>query len=443
MQRHTTGTVTLIGAGCGEGLITQKGLHALHQADVVVYDRLIDPTLLDHLTCEKIYVGKQCGHHSMKQEEINQVLIDYARKGNRVVRLKGGDSFVFGRGGEEVLALQTANIPYTLIPGVSAAIAVPAQAGIPVTHRGMAQSFTVVTGHTAHDLEEDYRVLAQLSGTLVFLMGLYHIQDITEKLIVNGKDPTTPASLISNGFTPQEVRIDGTLATIAQRAKGINPPAVLVIGPTAAMHLAATLPSLTVIGTPSFCQRFKEQYPRITSYPIVHIHPAAITIPYDDYDWIVFSSTHAVDLFFAQIDDIRHISHLQFACVGTTTAKRLASYKIKADFIPSRFDQTTLIKELPPGRALILGNDNLYHTELDTIVIDVKTDYIVFGSANGVKAFFTANTSCPAVPVCIGPSTAKELAKHVNSYLMPETHTISGIIEEIMKYETIQKTQNQ
>ena len=222
-------SVTFIGAGPGPGLITVRGLEALRRADVILYDDLLDSDLLSDPaleSAEKIFVGKRSGAHSVPQEETTALLISKANEGKRVARLKGGDSFVFGRGGEEALALQAAGIPFELVPGVSSAVAVPEDFGIPVTHRGKARSFTVVTGHTAADptaKEENYEALAKLEGTLVFLMGLRNLAQICGELIENGKSPETPASVLSKGFAADAVRYDGTLETISTVAKDARP----------------------------------------------------------------------------------------------------------------------------------------------------------------------------------------------------------------------------
>ncbi|MBQ8469108.1 MAG: uroporphyrinogen-III C-methyltransferase, partial [Clostridia bacterium] len=234
--------ITLIGAGPGPGLITLRGLEALQQAEVVIYDDLIDEGLLQDPAlkdAEKLYVGKRRGAHSMSQEEINALLIAEGREGKEVVRLKGGDSFVFGRGGEEVLALQEAGLPFTVIPGVTSAVAVPEDFGIPVTHRGRSRSFTVITGHTADGSVggESFDTLARLQGTLVFLMGVRNLTAITEGLLAAGKDPETPAALLSKGFSPDARRFDGTLQTIADLAKDAETPGILVVGEVAALQL--------------------------------------------------------------------------------------------------------------------------------------------------------------------------------------------------------------
>jgi uroporphyrin-III C-methyltransferase len=232
-----SGKVFLIGAGPGDAeLITVKGLRYLHQADVVLYDRLISPLLLDETRpgTELIFVGKESGCHSMPQEKINQLLINHARQGQTVVRLKGGDPFVFGRGGEEAQALVDADIPFEVVPGVSSVTAVPAYAGIPITHRDFTSSVTIVTGHEGYSASPtvNWEALAALGGTLVVLMGVKALPHFTQRLITAGMDPTLPAAIIQEGTTPQQRVITGTLADIAQLAQdaGLASPALTIIG---------------------------------------------------------------------------------------------------------------------------------------------------------------------------------------------------------------------
>lgn len=235
------GKVTLIGAGPGNpDLITIRGMEQLKKADVIIYDRLACDELLSFARKDAVlvYVGKKPGAHSMQQEEINRTIITYAGQYEAVVRLKGGDPFVFGRGGEEIQSLIGAGIPFEVVPGVTSAIAVPELAGIPVTHRGVGRSFHVITGHTKdgeETLPDDMETLARLQGTLVFLMGLRNIEKITEELMRYGKSPNTPAAVISNGTTLKERTVRGTLSDIAGRVRnaGLTSPAVIVIGETA------------------------------------------------------------------------------------------------------------------------------------------------------------------------------------------------------------------
>lgn len=224
-----SGTVYLVGAGCGNpDLITWKGLRLLRACDAVLYDDLSSPKLLEETRtdCERLFVGKRYGRHSMPQAEINALLVAKAQEGKTVVRLKGGDPFVFGRGGEEVLALQAAGIPYEVVSGVSSAVAVPAAAGIPVTHRRLARSFHVITGHTAADgaetLTEQIDTLAKLEGTLVFLMGLHHLEEITNGLLQGGKPADTPAAVISRGTTPKQRVVRAKLCNLVAKTRKAN-----------------------------------------------------------------------------------------------------------------------------------------------------------------------------------------------------------------------------
>ena len=232
------GKVYLVGAGPGDpGLITVKGLACLKQADVVIYDRLIDENILHEARpdAEKIYVGKASSHHTLEQEMINQLLIQKAREGQVVVRLKGGDPFVLGRGGEEARVLAENGVPFEVVPGVSSAVAVPAYAGIPVTHRGVASSFTVVTGHKA--LREDspmieWDKLSEGSDTLLILMGLTNLSHIVEQLIKNNKPLSTPVAVITHGTTSQQRCVTGTLQDILSlvESEDLQPPVVVVVG---------------------------------------------------------------------------------------------------------------------------------------------------------------------------------------------------------------------
>ena len=230
-----TGTVYLVGAGPGAPeLITVRGLEILRKADVVVYDRLVSPALLEEApeTAERIFVGKASGHHSLPQPEINALLIEHARRGRNVVRLKGGDPFVFGRGGEEAQALTEARIPFVIVPGVSSAIAVPESVGIPVTHRGVSSSFAVITGHEAckERSSVDWAQLATAVDTLVVLMGLTNLPRIAAELVRHGRPSATPVAVISSGTTETERIVTGTLDDIAAKAAALAPPVVIIVG---------------------------------------------------------------------------------------------------------------------------------------------------------------------------------------------------------------------
>ncbi len=240
--RTPPGKVYLVGAGPGDpDLITRKALRCLRMADVVLYDRLASPLLLEETRAGavRVFVGKMPRLHAMEQEDINRMLVTYARQGCTVVRLKGGDPFLFGRGGEEAQALAEAGIPFEVVPGVSAAIAVPAYAGIPVTHRDYASSVTIVTGREGAQGAPgiNWEALAALGGTLVVLMGVAALPDFTRRLIAGGLDPATPAAVIQEGTTRRQRSVAGTLADIAARAAdaGLTAPATTVIGQVVAM----------------------------------------------------------------------------------------------------------------------------------------------------------------------------------------------------------------
>jgi len=229
------GKVYLVGAGPGDpGLMTVRGLRLLREAHVVVYDQLVNPVLLEDVSvhAERIFVGKKAGHHCIAQSEINSVLINYARRGFEVVRLKGGDPFVFGRGGEEAEALADAGIAFEIVPGVSSAVAVPAYAGIPLTHRNYASSFAVVTGHEAVKSKSsvDWAKLVTAVDTLVILMGLHNLPAIVAKLVVHGRAPETPAAVIEQGTTEQQKTVVGTLADIVEKSAALKAPALIVVG---------------------------------------------------------------------------------------------------------------------------------------------------------------------------------------------------------------------
>lgn len=231
------GKVYLVGAGPGDpGLITVKGLRLLKMADVVIYDRLIHPEILSEIPqeAEKLYVGKQCDHHTLPQDEINALMVRKAREGKIVVRLKGGDPFVFGRGAEEVLYLVQEGIPWEVVPGVTSATAVPAYAGIPITHRQFSSMASIITGHeTFKDLTQlRYDLIAPNDSTLVILMGMTNLEKIVEELIRHGRPPATPACIISWGTYPEQKVLTGTLENLVKKKEeaGLHPPGIIIIG---------------------------------------------------------------------------------------------------------------------------------------------------------------------------------------------------------------------
>ena len=381
-----TGKVWITGAGSEAGLITIRGLAAVRGAQVIVYDDLLDHRLLREAPegCELICVGKRKDSHKKEQEEIHGILVDRARRGLKVVRLKGGDPTVFGRGGEEALALEAAGVPYEMIPGVSSCISALEHFGIPITQRGLASSFAVVTGHADSKTEESYETLAKLKGTIVFLMGHSRAGEIVQRLMRAGASPDTPVSVLSRVYMEDERRVDGTLKNLGEIAGEVQAPAILVIGKTASMHLmpadasAQALPSaarpqvpprtVLVVGTRSFTDRMAEALAedglRTIAFPCIDIVPQAQNIPDDfsEYGWLVFTSANGVKVFLEELTrrrtDLRQLMHMKIACIGTGTARALEQAHLYADLIPDTFTSEGLAEELArevrPGEKVLI-----------------------------------------------------------------------------------------
>ena len=492
-----TGCVWLIGAGCGSAdLITVRGLKLLRQCDVVVYDDLIDSALLAEAPREakRVYMGKRCGKHSAPQEEISRVLVEEARAGHKVARLKGGDPFVFGRGGEEALALRKARVPYEEVPGISSAIAIPAAAGIPVTHRGVSRSFHIVTGHTAAGgLPEGAKHLAALEGTLVFLMGLSNLEQIVESLLAAGKSPETPAAVISGGNAAHPMTVRATLGIIARRAReaDMRPPAVIVVGGTAALDLSGTvekpLDSVRVglTGTDEMAARLRGVLEPLganawqVERALVEELPAEIdfTELFRDRRWLVFTSANGVETFFHRLRrervDLRRMSGCRFAVIGAATGAALERHGILPDLCPSAYTSESLAAALTervsPGEDVVLlrsreGTPRL--PELlrqqgipvrDVPVYTVRTDmeaaetakevletldYLAFSSAGGVERYFAVHGVFPekTVCVCIGAVTAEALrARYEKPFLTAASISAGGIAETVLEHRRLSR----
>ena len=366
--------VYLVGAGPGDaGLITVKGRQCIEKSDVIIYDYLASPTLLKHATktAEKIYVGKKGGDHTLSQDEINALILEKAKANSIVCRLKGGDPFIFGRGGEEAEILAANGIPFEIVPGVTSAIAAAAYAGIPLTHRKLTATLAFITGHEDPHKEEsniDWESLAKGIGTLVFFMGVKNLPDITQKLIANGKSPETPVALIRWGTTPGQVTVTGTLDNIAEEVKraGLKAPAIIVIGEV--VNLRQTLKwyeNRPLLGKRVVVTRAREQASNLVEklaglgadcleYPTIKIVPAADDKPLRDaivrlpkFNWIVFTSVNGVKYFFDQLfemgKDARALGHLSTAAIGPATAERLLAYGIKSDIIPENYRAESVV----------------------------------------------------------------------------------------------------
>lgn len=371
--------VFLVGAGPGDpGLLTLRGAECLQQSDVVVYDRLVSPALRRYAPqAVWLDVGKQPNHHPVPQEQINALLIEQARAGKVVARLKGGDPFVFGRGGEEALALVEAGIPFEVVPGVSSAVAVPAYAGIPVTQRGMACSFVVLTGHRAEGddagcPDEDVLRAAASADTKVFLMGVKNLPLIVARLLANGCAADLPAAVIARGTTPRQQVVVGELEDIVERSRGLRPPAIVIVGEVARLHdrlrwfapaQRRPLLGLRVLNTRPTGSATRDEFSihlealgaEVLDLPVTRIAPPADSSALDQaiqrlalapagrpvYDWILFTSAAAVEFFFdrlhAQNCDARCLAGVRLGAVGAATAQALwQQQRLKADFVPSQ-----------------------------------------------------------------------------------------------------------
>ena len=379
------GKVYLVGAGPGDpGLITMKGVECLREADVVVYDRLVNSELLDNAAegAERIYVGKKVGSKAMEQEEINQLMVARAKSGATVVRLKGGDPFVFGRGGEEVQALAQAEIPFEVVPGVTSAIAAPAYAGIPLTHRRVASSFTVVSGTEDPSRDgagTDWSALARSGSTLVVLMGWDTRERVFESLIDAGMEPSTPAALVQWGSTPRQRKVVGSLNSIARDGEqaGISAPVVAVIGDVVGLHeQGAWFDKSPIFGKRVLVTRSRSQASTLVKLlqregaqpvelPAIQVSPipdnAALDVALKNmasYSWVVFTSANAVEIFFGRMMalglDSRALGGTKIAAIGKSTASALHGQRIRPDILPVEFTSQSLVAAM--STADLAGN---------------------------------------------------------------------------------------
>jgi len=368
------GKVYLVGAGPGDtGLITVRGLECIQLAEVIVYDNLVNPSLLKHARpdAEIIFAGKMSQKHTLTQDEINALLVAKAREGKIVTRLKGGDPFVFGRGGEEADELRKAGFTFEIVPGISSSIAAPAYAGIPVTHRGIATAFMVITGHedpTKEETQVDWAGVAKFFGTRIILMGVERIATIAEELIRHGASPETPVAMVRWGTTGRQQTIQGTLATIADVASeaDFKPPAVTVVGEVARLREQLNwFEKRPLFGRRIVVTRSREQASALVSQlsalgadvleiPTIRIKPPPSLAPLreaidglGEYDWLVFTSPNGVDAFFREFflhhKDIREMGPLKIAAVGAVTTQKLAELHLEVDLHPKEFTTEALL----------------------------------------------------------------------------------------------------
>lgn len=368
------GKVYLVGAGPGDpGLITVKGKECIEKADVIVYDYLASPTLLAMAPegAEIIYVGKKGGDHTLAQEGINALLVEKAKQGNVVTRLKGGDPFIFGRGGEEAEVLVEAGIPFDIVPGVTSAIAAPAYAGIPLTHRKFTATLTLVTGHEDPEKEEsniDWSAVSK-SGTIVFLMGVKNLPLIVKRLVDCGKSVDTPVALVRWGTTPDQQTVAGTLETIVDRVReaGLKSPSIIVVGEVVTLRdTMSWFEKRPLFGKKMVITRARKQASDLVKLlsdlgahcieaPSIRVVPPSDLEPMDQaisrlsgYDWIVFTSVNGVQSFFDRLfglgHDVRVLSHIKTACIGPSTAQRLRDFGLNSDIIPESYRAESVVE---------------------------------------------------------------------------------------------------
>ncbi len=484
-------TVFLVGAGPGDpGLLTLRGAEVLGQADVVVYDRLSVEALLDLAPpgAERISVGKAPGKVTMAQEDINALLVERGLAGEWVVRLKGGDPFVFARGGEEAAALQGAGVPFEVVPGITSAIAAPAYAGIPVTLRHSSTSFTVVTGHedpsVGDDGSVDWRAVAQVGGTIVILMGVARIGRIAAELMAAGRSPDTPVAAVRWGTRPEQHTVRATLATIADQ--DLATPSVIVVGDVAAEDLS-WFERRPLFGKRVVVTRTREQASQLVvalrdagaepvEVPVIEVvEPAdqgsalaAAARQLHIYDWVVLTSPNGARRLLEAVatsgGDGRWFAGTKLAAIGPGTAAALTKRGLRADLVPERFVAEALLEAFPsgPGRVLLARAevardvlpDGLEAKGWDVHVVDAyrtlpvpqtesarvalqDADVITFTSSSTVERFVEAFgvDAVPPVVACIGPITADTARAYgLTVDVEAEVHSIRGLVTALVRW---------
>lgn len=498
------GKVYLVGAGPGDhSLITVKGLDCLRQADVIIYDRLVDDRLLDAARpdAEKIYVGKTAKCHITEQGEINQLLVKKAKEGKVIVRLKGGDPFVLGRGGEEAEALALNHILFEVVPGVSSALAVPAYAGIPVTHRRLASSLAIITGHEAASKGKSsiaWDKLATGADTLVFLMGMGNLAPIVERLIENGRAPSTPVALIREGTTHKQQTLVGTLEDIVAQAEqsGFQPPAVIIVGEVVRLRQQLRwFDNQPLFGKRILVTRARHQANQLSrlltergavaiEMPVIQIQSAPSSdeldraiLSLDSYHWIVFTSVNGVEAFFHRLHalnlDARWLKGVKIGVIGSATAKAVEEAGLRPDYLPEVYTSQGFLagletqdiagcrvllpradiagKELAQGMAQ-LGAEVLevtaYRTIPNTKAISQGKQLLLAGEID-IITFTSSSTVTNLVAVlgrkqqvlnrakiaCIGPKTTATAAQAgLRVDVVAQKHTILGLVQAMERY---------
>lgn len=493
-EKQNIGKVFLVGAGPSDvELITVKGKRLLEEADVIVYDRLMGSGLLmwGNVKAAYINVGKTAGHHPIPQDQINRILVTEAEKGKRVVRLKGGDPLVFGRGGEEAEALGKAGVPFEIVPGITSAVAVPAYLGIPVTHRNLASSLHIVTAHKKDGTLPDirYKALTEGGGTLVFLMGLHTIRNVMEGLLKEGIEPDLPAAVLERGTTARQRKVVGTVGDIAQKTAEakIESPAIILVGevaafdgmewfdrrPLAGVKIAVTRPRERIS---KLSAMLREEGAEVLELPSIRIVPVEDKKEISrelgkiqEYTWIAFTSPSGVRIFREELHkrqmDVRRLSQVKIAAIGEGSRKELEEWGLFPDLVPDLYDGehlgAALAARLAPGEKVLLpraraGGRKLVEklVEAGAEVTDLpmydtlyescsylnyreefeegKTDYVIFTSASTVRGFVKSAAALDfskVTALCIGPMTQKEAAGAGMKTYTAESATLSSLVE--------------
>ena len=499
----TKGYVYLVGAGPGDPkLITVKGSECIAKADVLVYDRLASRRLLTlaRPDCELIYCGKSPDRHTLRQEEINQLLVDRGLEGKIVTRLKGGDPFVFGRGGEEAEALLDAGIQFEVVPGITSAIAVPAYAGIPVTHRDITTSFAVITGHedpTKNETTIHWDHLAGSHGTLVFLMGMANLPLIAQKLMENGKKPTTPVAIIQWGTRPEQRTLVGQLDTIAVEVQkqGFSNPSIIIVGDVVTMREKLQwFEKKPLFGQRIIVTRARHQASELSQaiealggeaweFPMIEIAPPTDSSylikainNLKDFQWLIFTSANGVEGFFAELKnqelDVRDLAGIEIVAIGPATQVALEQRGLRAAFVPEEFRAEKIVEGLAsrisagqrvllaraeeardilpdslkargvevwdvPAYKTVIGNAN--REELKSLLRDKEIQAVTFTSSSTVRNFLTLIDGDVALLdnvslYSIGPITSATAQEFgLSIFKEAAQYTISGLVEVLLE----------
>ncbi|MET0683706.1 MAG: uroporphyrinogen-III C-methyltransferase [Solirubrobacteraceae bacterium] len=478
-------TVHLVGAGPGDpGLLTVRAAELIARADVILYDRLIPERALDGARADAvlIYVGKEGGGPQMPQEEINRLIVEHGRAGREVVRLKGGDPFVFGRGGEEALVCFEAGIPFTVVPGITAGVAAPAYAGVPVTHRELASGVAFVTGRENPEKPEtalDWPALAAFPGTLVFYMGVRALPRIASQLVAGGRAAEEPVAVVEQGTLPGQRTLLATLGTVAERAtaEGIRAPAITLVGPVAGLReQLAWLERRPLSGrsvtvtrarpqASALAERLRELGATVVEAPAIRVEPVAASLPaLEGFDLVCVTSPNGAHELWARLEaaglDARALAGARLAAIGPGTARALLEHGLRADVVPARAVAEGLVEALadvPVRRALLVrgreGRDVLPEAlrsrgaEVEVLVLyetvaepiaeaerALAADYVTFTSASTVRYFLDGAGGTPSGRiVSIGPATSAALREAgLEPDLEAAPHTPDGLVEALV-----------